>query len=1370
MTKQFRLSNCACALLVCLATLFLCASPLLAQTGTTGSLTGTVTDPSGGVIVGASVTVTSLGTGQERTATTDSVGTYRFGLLPAGTYKLKFSASGFKTAEVPTVTVASTESRVLNQAMEVGAQSQQVTVESTTERLQTQNATVGTLVGSKEITDLPLSGRNYTQIIDLSPGVVVNVASASAIGNGTQDINVNGSGSDQNNYLMDGVSQTNYGSGGGAQSGNFPGIGIPNPDSIEEFRIQTSQFDAGYGRNPGASVSVTTKSGTNNFHGAAWEFYRDNIFNGNDKFNKESQAKFLEPNKPQPLSQNEFGGTFGGPIKKDKLFFFGSYQGFRQKNGVGSNGFATGVSSDVTFLPFNLPDGTRGNESGSIPLNWSTVPGTPMCSYSDYRSYLGCVFGFNFGIGTGQLVNPTGSNINQVAVNILQAPGSKGKFTNGFYFPSMPFSGGAPVCDWTVKNCAVSISVPLIANEDQYLGNSDWVANSKNTVSTRYFYSHDPQVQSMVCLGLFNPANQCAPGAPEDATYTATNAVLKLATVLNSNLVNDVHTSFQRQTTVAVGGQYVSSCSVGISPMLNGGQSCPEKVPGANPSLNQIPSFSIAGFTGLGGGWNQGGNFFANNSTIFNTWEAADNLSWNHGKHTIRTGFEYDRIQDNGVLPGRAGDGFLGIADFLTSSSGSPATGTTPGVNTGGLINFTGAVGEPQGSGYHLRVNGFNAFVQDDIKVTSKLTVNAGVRWEYDGWPTNAGGVFTNTWASQAALVNTGSFFLGNQVAKGPGTPTDANQVGTLVGFVVQSNYNPNVTACGTTTAPAACGMTAPAGVFTSFLQTNGTGPSATYTYVGGATGVYTNTNKTLVHGFPPYAFAPRFGFAWQAMDKMVLRGGYGIFYDRVYGNLLSNNQVGNPPGNAPVAAPPPGSPNAQTLDNAFPVPTTYGWTPRTLWVANAADPVNGATTILGLDGGVGLGTTSDSEWLQVPLIQEYNVDLQYQVGHNWVADIGYVGTHGTHLYNWNQPINVGFLVPGGNNGPTDPQNKMMMVGQPFRGTPSSLPFNDPGNTNFETQIHQNLLTNVAGRVSYLGFGTGGVTNTATYGDSVYNSLQASLKHQFASGFFLQASYTWSKLITNINSSISGAGISAGGNVLSGNSGSNDPLNLSQQYGPAAFNRSQRLVIAYSYNLPWKHTEGFSGKALGGWSISGVTTIQNGNPFTVTDNSAGMIYYGQGVPGSASIPFGSSQGRAELASFGNCNANGVCKSNVPIATSGSNNSRLNGWINKAAFTAPPCIGGTIEGACLASGGGFGWGNSAVGSITGPGQNNWDLSIIKNTQITEALNLQFRSEFYNVWNHAQYNPPSNNINSASFGQITSSSVPPRVIQFGLKLLF
>ena len=170
---------------------------------------------------------------------------------------------------------------------------------------------------------------------------------------------------------------TNYGSGGAAQSGNFPGIAIPNPDAIQEFKIQTSQYDAEYGRNPGASVNVTTKDGTNSFHGAAWEFFRNSALDANDIFNRISEASLGQANKPETLNENMFGGTFGGPIKKDKLFFFGSYQGFRQLNAVGTNGFATGLSTGITPVPVHAPAQTEaaGTRSRYHPSVTTTLPG-----------------------------------------------------------------------------------------------------------------------------------------------------------------------------------------------------------------------------------------------------------------------------------------------------------------------------------------------------------------------------------------------------------------------------------------------------------------------------------------------------------------------------------------------------------------------------------------------------------------------------------------------------------------------------------------------------------------------------------------------------------------------------------------------------------------------------------------------------------------------------------------------------------------------------------------------------------------------------------------------------------------------------------
>jgi hypothetical protein len=1396
------------ALLACIAVLFLCASVTLAQSAATGALTGTVTDPSGAIIAGATVTATNIDTGQARTDTSNVNGSYKLSLLPPGAYSVKFSAAGFKTSEVASVTVNATETAVLNQSLSVGAQSEQITVESTTERLQTQNATMGSLVGSHEVTTLPLSSRNYTQIIDLSPGVVVNVASAAAVGNGTQDINVNGMGSDQNNYMMDGATLTNYGSGGGANSGNFPGIGIPNADSIAEFKIQTSQYDAEYGRNPGASVNVVTRGGTNDFHGNAWEFFRNSFLDANDFFNKHSDLALQTANKPETLNENLFGGTIGGPIKKDKLFFFGSYQGIRQLNGIGASGSGSGLTTGLTLLPFNEPDGTRADEAGSINQNFN--PAAPTCNYNTYRGYLGCVFAGSKSYlamtgGSQVTINPpnqttlsdSNTNISNTAVNLLRAKGPAAGVSNGFYIPSVPFRNGSPVSNCYLPVSATNpacnafvLSSPIRANEDQYLANVDYVVNAKNTLSERLFLSTDPQDTPFVCLGA------CQPGSPEDVKYTADSAVLKLTTVVTNNFVNEAFFSYQRSSTVAAPGNYFTACSVGITPPLaQGNCSNLSGVTGVNPIVLQVPVISTDGEFGAtanGGGlplegpWVSGGNFFASATNYFNYFQGNEQISWNHGKHALRTGFWVNRIQYNWTLPGRGSLGFANTVDFLTSSSGLPATGTAA---TGGAENEYG-VGEANGNTHDLRTNEFAAFVEDDIKVTRKLTLNLGLRWEYDGYPSDNSGLFTNVWASAAAQVNTGSFFLGPQVANGPGTMN--NTVGTLAGFAVQSNYNPNLARCGNPLVPSACGLSAPAGIF------NG--------YPGGATGVTINNNKTLVHGAPIDDFGPRIGMAWQPFsDKFVIRAGYGIFYDAVYANLLANNQGAEPPYNgvAPIST-------SASLDQPlYPIPTTpplLGWVPRTLRV-NAGSPTYGATNITDDNGAFGLTDTSDSEFLGSPLVQQFNLDLQYEVSHGWVVDVGYVGSHGTHLYDWSRPVNVAFLAPNAYNEPTDPQNERMIIGSGARGTPNSFVFNDAGNTNPSTQILENIANttpgnpgypgNYLGRVSYLGYSAGGLGTTSTYGDSLYNSLQAQLRHQFSKGLLLQVSYTWSKSITNVNGSEGGGGIAGGGNVLSGGAGSNDPLDLGQQYGLAAFNRPQRLVIAYSYELPYRRRDGFAGHVFGGWSISGITTIQNGEPFTVDSFFGGSIYYGAGGNAFCS----NCNVRAELAAAntGKCSVEGVCQS-IGVASGGSNYARVvnglnhpgtEGWVNTSAYTSPPCIGGIPNpggGSLLDQcgeapnefypgdpgypfvGAGTGFGDSGVGAISGPGQSNWDMSFIKQTKVTEATNIEFRAEFYNIWNHPQFSPPSNYSDLGTLGQITSSSVPPRVVQFALKFSF
>ena len=259
---------------------------IMAQSAGTGALTGTVIDPSGAVIPNVTVTATNVATGQPRSLITGATGLYKFSLLPPGQYHVKFTATGFKSVEIPSVTVNVTETAVLDRRLEVGVQAETVTVQASQGAIDTATSSLGTLVSSETVTTLPLTSRNFTQILNLSAGVSSDVNNATALGRGTQaTASVNGLNPGQNNYEMDGVSANSLGFlGNPSDQSGTAGLSVPSPDAIEEFKVQTSTYDASYGRNPGANVNVVTKSGSDHFHGTAFEFLRNTALNANDFF------------------------------------------------------------------------------------------------------------------------------------------------------------------------------------------------------------------------------------------------------------------------------------------------------------------------------------------------------------------------------------------------------------------------------------------------------------------------------------------------------------------------------------------------------------------------------------------------------------------------------------------------------------------------------------------------------------------------------------------------------------------------------------------------------------------------------------------------------------------------------------------------------------------------------------------------------------------------------------------------------------------------------------------------------------------------------------------------------------------------------
>jgi hypothetical protein len=1045
----------------------LCASSLLAQSSGTSGLAGTVKDASGATIPNVTVTLTSAATGQVRNATTGPDGSYRFSLLPPGDYRARFAAMGFKTAEVGSVNLAVTETPTLDRTLEVGAQSEEVTVTSAAEVLQTETSTLGTVVNTRAITEMPLASRNYTQILSLSAGANAGVNDGAAFGKGTLDMAVNGAGTDQNNFQMDGVSIVNaFGAGVVGDSGIYVGIAIPSPDAIQEFKVQTSTFDASYGRNPGANVNVITKSGSNNFHGSLFEFFRNEDLNANSFF-----ENALGGGKQQVLKQNQFGGTFGGPIKKDKLFFFGSYQGTRQLNGVAASG-----TSNTTLPP--LPGGDRSSAA------YQAAVGAAFC-LANHPGASGIPYLPAFGSFQGPPFNQpgvacNGSNISPVAMAIIRS-----KNPDGSYYIPGSSNGG-------FQN--TTYSFPAKYTGDQYIGNADYLLNSKNTLAMRYLFSEDPQVVPFGIAGL--------PGTPSSTYYANTDSTLKLTTIVSNTFINEAHAAFQRN--IANGQdstpQYTPQ-SIGMTPIL--------------PSQTQPPVMIIVGSVSIGGTLSP----FYGPATQFNY---GDQISWSHGKHTLRAGGEFEADQWNLSFKSLA-RGFLvlpSFTDFLIGKPGcgspscfSDPTGATTGAPIGTFLSCLFCVRSgPEGIIHAYREKDVATFVQDDWKVSSKLTLNLGVRWEFDGMLGDSHGNLTNVWPSLLQTV--------------PNPPTTPQSSGaSLVGYVVPNNftkfYGPN--------SPGAVGgVNPPPGV------------------------KVLSTGSPTEGGIPKNNFGPRFGFAYQATEKLVVRGGVGLFYDRVGSSKF-------------VHAVEQGDPYALTLDfaggaatpyslaNPFPS-TPLGFTPRYF------DPVTGNNSSL---------NAPFYSVVHTPLTRQYNLTFQYEFAKGWILDTGFVGSSSINQANYNHNYNLAQLAS-----PANPIN---------------------GQTT-------NTLTNAVYRVPYLGYQEIGLQGTAYDAYANYNSLQATVRRQFSHGLSMQGAYTWSKDMTVLS--------------WNGQTNVNNASLEGPQYAPATFSRPQRFIFNYLYQLPFGSPKGVLGYIAKGWAISGVTVVQSGTPMTFFDSAGGTAYYGGPNPNS----------------------------------------------------------------------------------------------------------------------------------------------------------
>src|SRR6201987_2638741 len=578
----------------------LCALPMRGQTANTGAIAATVIDPSGALVQGAAVVVNSQATQEERDLSTDADGNLSVPFLTPGDYDLTVRAPGFETLVLKGVEVQITEVSRLRIQLSIGGAKEKTAVSAKPPLLQTENATLGRVIDQGTVVDLPLVDRNFTEILGLTGGTNTDVVDATQLGAGSHEIRANGARSGDNNFMFNGVDANSYSSNtteitpfGGA------GIAIPAPDTIQEFKVQNSLYDAQYGRGAGANVNVETRSGTANLHGNAYYFGRNEALDANNFFANATGVPRGEFRRSQP------GGTLGGPIPwlEKRAFFFVSYQATRDVN-------AASLSTSVSSL--SLPPIPQGRTPASL---WA-------------------VFGGRTGAFGGVAVAPDGSNMNPVALELLNAKNPDGSFV----IPSPQRSGSG------VNYTAV---VPGSYNEDQFNTNLDVNLRPADELSVKFFFSNSNQD-----LPFFGAT---VPGFPALRAFQNRNLAIAETHVFSPRAINQFRFGFSRLAGQGVAGGTLTDEDVGINRFND-------------PQEGIIPQIEVFGAFQLGNSAQDRGKTAGNNFYI------SDVIFLSRGKHNFRLGTEIFRNQFNHLTDNTHGLMItLSFPDFLLGLPAGPA-------------------------------------------------------------------------------------------------------------------------------------------------------------------------------------------------------------------------------------------------------------------------------------------------------------------------------------------------------------------------------------------------------------------------------------------------------------------------------------------------------------------------------------------------------------------------------------------------------------------------------------------------------------------------------------------------------------------------
>ncbi|HEX4809959.1 MAG TPA: carboxypeptidase regulatory-like domain-containing protein [Bryobacteraceae bacterium] len=867
-----------------LAFLGLCASMSAQQT--LGAITGTVKDASGAVVPSVSVKARNLATNLEISEETQSNGSYSFSNLPIGTYELTFSKAGFQSEAHTRVLVNSDRTTTVDSTLQVGAVTSTVEVNSTPLMNQV-DTTNGYVVDQLTIQQTPLGTGSFTQLAILSPGVHADFlgGAGSNAGLGNQAIFSNGQRDTSNSFSLNGISTNNlfngnstsqvgenrfvlntgenFGAGGTIQTSTsvYGAIGqaLPTPpvEAIQEISVNAAMYDATQGANSGAHIGVITKSGTNKLHGDAYEYFQNSVMNAAPFFYNASPAITT---KDPYLNRNQFGITMGGPIKKDKLFYFLSYQGVRIADAADS-------TKDVT-----------------VPLG-----------LTNDRSAQGIINAVKNSFGT----TISAGQISPVAAALLSAklPGGQ------FLIPSAQITNGAQAA--ALGYDAVTQGPNATSNVDQGIANIDYVASDKDRLSGKYYTQQNPTTNPFGAVGT-------SLGFPQQLSAGSQVVSLDNSIILTPSLTWEQRAGFTRLEAYSHTGQAFTPQSFGMN--LLGSTTFPQiEMTTADPTIN--------------GGLQFGDSVSFGDAGMYqNQWEYGTTLNWVKGKHTLAIGALWDHTQLNIINNNTSADtiDFKTFTDFV---EGSVRTGTYSAAFAGSADRY-------------YRSDTVGAFVNDNYKIRSNLTLTMGLRWDYDGPLSEKYGRLTgfnaNLYSYNAAtdaITGSGLEFAGNN--KQFATPGASDSLMTQRQWVLAPRIGIAWTPMSKMTIRTGFGIYSDRGEFFSYLS-----PSAG----GGFNGPF---GVTLAPPFVTPIFAAK-----------------GATFATPFGTV------------APPA--PPGSPSAflallpnlsQTVSGDFPTGNLFG-------------PF--------LFGGYDINN-------KLPYSENWTFDIQYQASNNWLLSVGYVGNHSVH-------------------------------------------------------------------------------------------------------------------------------------------------------------------------------------------------------------------------------------------------------------------------------------------------------------------------------------------------------------------------------------